>query len=513
MKVSKTMLLGTSGALLAGCGASEAEKTKQPNVLFILVDDFGWADVSYNGSTFYETPNIDRLASEGMVFTDGYAAASISSPTRVSLMTGKYPARTQVTDWILGYQWGLNEEQLSKYKMIVPVIEPNMKLEEVTMAEAMKEGGYDTYFIGKWHCANDSTHYPEYQGFDVNIGGWHKGGPNGNRRSGGGEGAYNTPYNNPYLTDGPAGEYLTDRLTDEAIKLIDRSIASPENDPFFLYLSYYSVHVPIEPKPELTEYFKAKAERMGIDKIDPFTQDLQWYNDADYKAWHWKERTIQSDAEYAALIYAMDQNIGRLLDKLVAEGLDKNTIVCFTADNGGLSTAEGSHTTNYPLRAGKGWLYEGGIREPFIIKYPGVIEAGSECNTPVVSTDFYPTILDLAGLPLKEEQHCDGESLKPLLTQQGTLERESIFFHYPHYGGKGDSPAGVIRKGDMKLIEFFETGKYELYNLREDISETNDLSDSLPEVLEAMKTELHQWQKNIDAQMPVMNPGYKAPQE
>lgn len=505
------MMLSAAGLALVGCGANKTEEAKKPNVLFILVDDYGWADTGYNGSTFYETPNIDRLASEGMVFTDGYAAAPISSPTRVSLMTGKYPARTQVTDWILGYQWGLNEEQLSKYKMKVPVIEKNMKLEEVTMAEAMKENGYDTYFLGKWHCAEDSTHYPHYQGFDVNIGGWHKGSPNGDKRSNGGNGAYFTPYHNPYLTDGPEGEYLTDRLGNETINILDK--AANDSDPFFLYLSFYSVHTPIEAKPELVEYFKEKAAKMGIDKVEPFTTDVEWYKNSDYKAWHWRERTIQSDAEYAALIYAMDQNVGKVLDKLKEKGLDENTIVCFMADNGGLSTAEGSPTTNFPLRAGKGWVYEGGIREPFIIKYPGAVEAGSKCSTPVISTDFYPTILDMAGLPLKPEQHCDGESLKPLLTQEGELERESIFFHYPHYGGKGDTPSGAIRKGDMKLIENFETGKYELYNLREDISETKDLKEEQPEVFEAMKAELSQWQKDIDAQMPVVNKGYKAPEK
>lgn len=502
----RTSLLISACSVPMILGAQNVQPQSKPNVIFVMIDDYGWADMGYNGSKFYETPNLDRLASESMQFTDGYAAASISSPTRVSLMTGKYPARTGITDWIPGYQYNLPKDKLSQYKMIVPEIPLNMPLEEVTIAEAMKENGYTTYHIGKWHCAEDSLYYPQYQGFDVNIGGWLKGSPNGIQRKQGGDGAYFTPYRNPYLPDGPKGEYLTDRLATEAIKLIENT---DRNQPFFMYFSFYAVHTPIEAKPEYVEYFREKAQRMGIDTIQPFTTDLDWYKKADHKAWHWKERVIQSDAEYAALIYSMDENLGRLLQALKDNGIEENTIVCLFSDNGGLSTAEGSPTCNAPLRGGKGWLYEGGIREPYLIKYPKMNIAGKKCSIPVTSVDFYPTILDMAGLPLKPEQHIDGVSLLPILKGDKKFKRGPIYFHYPHYGGKGDTPAGAVRDGDYKLIEFYEDGHVELYNLKNDISEKNDLSKKKPQLASRLLKELQDWRKACGAKMPVHNPDYK----
>lgn len=507
MKINYKMpLLASACALPVIAYGQNAQKQQHPNVLFVMVDDYGWTDMGYNGSRFYETPNLDRLASESVQFTDGYAAASISSPTRVSLMTGKYPARNGITDWIPGYQYNLPKEKLSQYKMIVPEIPLNMPLEEVTIAEAMKENGYSTYHIGKWHCAEDSLYYPQYQGFDVNIGGWLKGSPNGIKRSQGGDGAYYTPYRNPYLSDGPKGEYLTDRLATEAIKLLENH---DQSQPFFMYFAFYAVHTPIEAKPEYVEYFKKKAHKMGIDTIQPFTTDLDWYRKADHKAWHWKERTIQSDAEYAALIYSMDENLGRLLQALKDNGLEENTIVCLLSDNGGLSTAEGSPTCNAPLRGGKGWLYEGGIREPYLIKYPKLNTAGRKCSMPVTSVDFYPTILDMAGLPLKPEQHVDGVSLLPILKGDKSFDRGPIYFHYPHYGGKGDTPAGAVRDGDYKLLQFYEDNHIELYNLKNDISEKHDLSKAEPEKAARMLKMLEDWRKSCGAKMPVPNPDYK----
>ena len=499
--------LAVGALILTNTVAIAQDFHEKPNVLFIMIDDYGWADVGYNGSKFYETPNIDKLASEGMIFTNGYAAASISSPTRVSLMTGKYPARNGITDWIPGYQYGRTPEQLSKYKMIAPEIPLNMPLEEVTIAEAMKKNGYSTYHIGKWHCAEDSLYYPQYQGFDINIGGWLKGSPNGIRRSEGGKGAYFSPYRNPYLPDGPEGEYLTDRLGDESVKLIEKN--KNQTQPFFMYLAFYAVHTPIEAKPEYVEYFKKKAAKMQIDNIEPFTKDVEWLKKAPHKSWHWKERVIQSDAEYAALIYSMDENIGKVLRALKENGMEKNTIVCLLSDNGGLSTAEGSPTCNFPLRAGKGWLYEGGIREPFLIKYPKMVQAGSMCNNPVVSVDFYPTILDMAGLPLMPEQHVDGVSLLPYLKGDRSFDRGPLFFHYPHYGGKGDTPCGAIRMGDYKLLEFYEDNHIELYNLRTDISETKNIASEHPEIANDMLKRLHEWRKSCNAKMPTKNPYYK----
>ena len=492
---------------MAQTGHDGAEK--HPNVVFIMVDDFGWMDVSYNGSRFYETPNIDRIAAQGMQFTDGYASASISSPTCVSFMTGKYPARNGITDWIPGYQYGRTREQLSHYKMLAPDMPLNMPLEEVTIAEALKENGYATFHVGKWHCAEEEGYYPQDQGFDVNVGGWLKGSPNGVARANGGNGAYNTPYCNPYLEDGPEGEFLTDRLGDSGVELIR---TRDKDKPFFLYLSFYAVHTPIDPKPEVVEYFQQKAQKMGVADADPFSEDFEWMRQADYKAWHWKERTIQNDPEYAALIYTMDQNVGRILDVLAEEGIDENTIVCLMGDNGGLSTAEGSPTTNAPLRAGKGWLYEGGIRVPFLIKYPQVVEAGSVCHTPVVAVDFYPTLLELSGLETKPEQHVDGVSLCPLLEGKMNFNRGPLFFHYPHYGGKGDTPASAIREGDWKLMEFFEDQHIELYNLKEDLSETRDLSAQESARARRLLKKLRNWRKDCDAKLPVANAAYAVPE-
>ncbi|MEA4937576.1 MAG: sulfatase [Paludibacter sp.] len=477
-----------------------AQATK-PNVIFILADDLGWADVGFNGSIFYETPNINKLASEGVQFTNGYAACPVSSPTRVSIMSGKYPARIQITNWIAGYQYGISKKQLSYYKLIAPDFPHNMPLEEITMAESFKNNGYKTYFIGKWHCAHDSAYYPQYQGFDINLGGWLKGSPNGDATKGRG---YYSPYNNPYLTDGPENEFLTDRLTNEAIEYFKNNNSSP----FFLFLSYYAVHTPIQPKPEKVAYYKQKAINMGLDTLPAFSTDFDWFRSHPQPKWHWKERIVQSSPEYAALVETLDENIGRLLSALSESGLDKETIIVFTSDNGGLSTAEGSPTSNLPLRGGKGWLYEGGIKEPYIIKAPGVTTPGSVCDIPVTSTDFYPTLLELAGIQPNQEQHVDGVSLVPALKGK-KLKRKSIFWHYPHYGGKGDAPASAIRKGDWKLLEFYETGKVELYNLKNDISEKKELSQRYKSKAKRMLQELHTWQSNVNAKFPIENPDYE----
>lgn len=500
--VCATSVLTTSTVNMA---IQPSEQSK-PNVLFIMIDDYGWADTGYNGSRFYETPNLDRLAAESMVFTNGYAAAPISSPTRVSVMTGKYPARTRITDWIPGYQHGLSAEQWAEYRLITPEIQLNMPLEEITIAEALKEKGYATYHVGKWHCSEDSLYYPQYQGFDVNVGGWSSGSPRGVGKQKGGNGAYSTPYNNPYLSDGPEGEFLTDRLTCEAIKLIENT---EKNQPFFMYLAFYAVHVPIEPKPEYVEKFQTKARLMGIDQTASFTTDVEWYRNSPRPKKHWKERTLQNSAEYAALVYSMDENIGRIMQAIKDNSMEENTIVCLLSDNGGLSTAEGSPTCNAPLRGGKGWLYEGGIRVPYLIKYPKLLTQGKECDMPVSSVDFYPTILDVAGLPLKPAQHIDGVSLLPLLEGDTLFDRGPVYFHYPHYGGKGDRPSGAVRDSDYKLIEFYEDGHVELYDLKNDLSETTDLSEEKPETTMRLLRLLNEWRQCCGAMMPRVNVNYR----
>ena len=457
-------------------GSADAAKDKvggRRNVVFVLCDDLGYMDIGANNpKTFYETPNIDRLAAQGMRFTDGYAACSVCSPTRASIMTGKYPARLHLTDFIGGTRQG-------KLKP-APYID-HLPLEEVTIAEALKEAGYATGFFGKWHLGG-AGYYPEQQGFDVNMGGCAYGLPP----------SYFSPYKNPTLTDGPDGEYLTDRLTDEAIKFIEIN----KDNPFFVYLSHYAVHNPQQAKAELIEKYKAKAARL------PHSAGPEFLPEGKSQA-----RQVQDQPVYAAMIQSVDEGIGRITKRLHELGLDKNTVVIFTSDNGGLSTSEGSPTSNVPLRAGKGWLYEGGIREPMIVRAPGVTKKGSVCKTPVMSTDYYPTLLELAGLPLRPKQHVDGVNLVPALKGKN-LPQRPLFWHYPHYSNQGGGPGGAVRLGDFKLIEWFEDGRVELYNVKNDIAESNDLSATMPEKASELVKMLRDWRKSVDAAMPTPNPDY-----
>ncbi len=458
MKRRNFMKIVGCGALAMGTSGIQvlAAQQKKPNFLFILIDDLGWSDVSCYGSTFYETPNIDKLASQGMRFTDAYAACPVCSPTRASIMSGKYPARNNVTDWIG------NRKQRWKGSLISADYVHQLPLEELTLAEAFKEARYKTFFAGKWHLGN-APFYPEHQGFDINKGGYHKGMP---------ADGYFSPYSNPRLDNGPTGEHLPDRLASETIKFIQDN----QNESFLAYLSFYSVHTPLQGKRELIEKYKKKLE---------------------------ENKSAQKNATYAAMIQSMDEAVGRVLGKLDDLGIADNTIVIFMSDNGGFAHA----TSNKPLRGWKGILYEGGIREPMIIKWPGVTKPGSECSDPVISTDFYPTMLEMAGLPLKPRQHVDGISLTPLLKQEKkALDRDAIYWHYPHYNAHPQSvPGGMIRAGDYKLIEFYEDMRVELYNLKEDIGEKNDLSEQMPEKAAELKKMLHNWRKDVDAWMPTPN--------
>jgi arylsulfatase A-like enzyme len=460
-----------------------------PNFVFILIDDLGWKDLGCFGSEYYETPNLDRLASEGMCFTDAYASCPVCSPTRASVLSGKYPATVGVTDWI---DWG-NYVHPARGKLIdVPYID-HLPLEEKSLAAALKEGGYNTWHVGKWHLGGE-PYYPDKHGFDVNVAGCEWGAP----RHG-----YFSPYDIPTLENGAEGEYLTDRLTDEAIQLIEHN----DGKPFFLNLWYYSVHTPIQAKQETIERFEARARAMGLDQIEPF-EEGDFFPCEHKKDQRIVRRLIQSNPTYAAMVYNLDENIGRLLEAIGQAGRAENTVVIFTSDNGGLATAEGSPTSNAPLSEGKGWMYEGGTREPLIVRWPGVVEAGSQCSVPVTSTDFYPTMLQAAGLDLIPEQHCDGVSLLPLLKGADSLERDAIFWHYPHYGNQGGTPGSSVRTGDHKLIEFFEDGHIELYNLREDIGEERDLADSEPQVAQQLQDMLVRWREKVQAKIPEPNPNY-----
>lgn len=455
-----------------------AAKPTKPNVVFILADDLGWADLGCYGSTFYETPNLDRLAKEGMRFTDAYAACNVCSPTRASLLTGKYPARLRLTDWLTG------RPDRSDQKLNRPDFQKFLPLEEVTIAEALKEAGYQTAFLGKWHLGEDSRYWPEHQGFDVNIGGSGMGHPP----------SYFSPYRLKNLPDGPEGEFLDERLTDEALKFLEKAAAADR--PFLLYFSHYAVHTPLQARPELVEKYKAKAEKLASSGPD-FLPDhgLQ-------------VRAVQNHAVYGAMVESLDTSVGRLLEGLKRLGLETNTIVVFSSDNGGLSTAEGKPTSNLPLRTGKGWAYEGGVREPLLIKWPGVTRPGSVSRQPTTSTDFYPTILQMLGLPLRPGQHLDGVSIVPAL-KGGTLPERPLFWHYPHYSNQGGAPHGAVRLGDFKLVEWYEDMGVSLFNLKDDLGEQHDLAKENPRKAAELEKLLHEWRQQVAAQMPTPNPNYR----
>jgi len=473
----KRVGLGAAAIATGGfAGAAGRKAARKLNFVFILVDDLGWKDLGCFGSTFYETPNVDRLASQGMRFTNAYAACPVCSPTRASIMTGKYPARLDLTDYLKGGRKG---------KLIPARYRDEMPLEEITIAEALKAAGYGTFFAGKWHLGKESF-WPEAQGFDVNKGGIDRGGPYGGKR-------YFSPYGNPRLPDGPDGEHLPDRLATETCKFIDAN----KDKPFLAYLSFYSVHTPLMSRQDLRKKYEQKAKTVVHDGPRFIPEGKR------------KARQVQDHAVYGGMVEAMDLAVGKVLKQLDKLGLAENTAVFFMSDNGGLSTSEGSPTSNVPLRAGKGWLYEGGIREPMIVRLPGVAQAGSVSDAVVTSTDFYPTMLDLAGLKPKPRQHVDGMSFVPVLKQTGAVDRQAVYWHYPHYGNQGGSPGGAIRSGDWKLIEFYEDNRVELYNLKDDIGEKNDLADRMPEKAKQLREMLGAWRKDVDAKMPTPNPNYK----
>ena len=471
----KTVLGGAAASLLPAGAMLRAAPGKKPlNFVFFLVDDFGWMDIGANNPhCFYETPNIDRLARSGMNFTNGYAANPVCSPTRYSIMTGKYPSRIDATNWFSGKR---------SARFNPAPLNDKMPLEEVTLAEALAEHGYKTAFIGKWHLGSEEKYWPENQGFDANVGGWAVGSPRG---------GYFAPFENPRLGDYPKGSHLPKVLTDESLKLLDQY----RNNPFLLYLAFYSVHTPLQGRDDLIAKYKAKRQKLLDAEEREFGPEEQvWPVDKQRQV-----RLRQCHAVYAAMVEAMDEQIGRVLDKLEKLGIAENTAVILMSDNGGLSTSEGSPTSNLPLRGGKGWLYEGGIREPFLIRWPGVAKPGSESDVPVISTDFYPTILDMAGLPLKTDQHMDGVSLVPLLKGATSIDRDAIYWHYPHYGNQGGFPGGAIRMGDFKLIERFEDGRVHLYDLQNDIGERQDLASQYPQRVEQMRSKLHAWYKQVAA--------------
>ncbi|MFZ4984187.1 MAG: sulfatase [Blastocatellia bacterium] len=447
-------------------------RTRPPNIVLVLIDDYGWADSGCYGSTYHQTPNIDALAGRGVRFTSAYAASPVCSPTRAAIMTGRHPARLHLTDWLPGRQ------DLPAQKLARPVIRQELPLEEVTLAEVLREAGYATGHIGKWHLGGPGFE-PEKQGFDLNIGGDHTGTPL----------SYFAPFQRdgrfmPGLEKAQVGEYLTDRLTAEA----ERFMEAHREEPFFLYFPHYSVHIPMKARAELVAKYMARP----------------------------RPAKGQNNPVYAAMIESMDQSVGRLTRKLDELGLGDETLFIFTADNGGLSVKEGPETPatdNAPLRAGKGYLYEGGIRVPLIISWPERIRPGVVEDRSVSSMDLFATAVEAAGQ--RNRTGIDGESLLPLLTRRGRWKRDTLYWHYPHYSnqsvnaGEVDQPGAAVRQGDYKLIEFYQDGHLELYDLRNDPHERNDLARRRPAVAARLQRRLAAWRRSVQAQMMRLNPLYQ----
>lgn len=452
----------------------------QRNFVFILVDDLGFGDLGYNGSTFYETPNVDALAASGMRFDQGYAACRVCSPSRASIMTGKSTARHGITDWIgaaHGTQWNRDDPVLpAEYVYSLPH-------EDVTIAEALQDGGYRTFFAGKWHLGAEGS-WPEDHGFSINKGGWDKGSP---------AGGYFAPWVNPRLENGPDGELLTLRLANETASFIEENRGSP----FFAFLSFYTVHGPIQTTKELFQKYRDKAETMGlIRQASRFKFDRRL-----------GVRQVQDNPIYAGMVESMDTAVGIVMEKLRSTGLDEDTVVIFTSDNGGVSSGDAYSTSLLPMRGGKGRQWEGGIREPYIIHVPGMTEAGSSSDVPVIGMDFYPTILELAGLPPRPEQHVDGVSLVPLLEGK-TIPPRDLFWHYPHYGNQGGEPSSIVRSGDWKLIYYHEDGRNELYQLSEDVGEQSDVASLHPERVNALRKRLDRYLADTNARFPKPDPRF-----
>ena len=467
----KLILTGVAAlAVFTANAPADQRGDRAPNFVVILVDDLGYMDIGANNpDCFYETPSIDKLADSGMRFTDGYAANPVCSPTRYSLMTGKYPTRVAATNFFSGKRAG---------KFRPAPLNNKMPLEETTLAQLLKANGYATFFAGKWHLGDTPQYYPQNRGFDINIGGWSRGGPyTGNK--------YFAPFKNPEIKiESPEGDHLPARLARETA----RFIADNQDRPFLAYLSFYSVHTPLMGRPELVKKYNKKASAINGEEFAPEEQVIG--NKPR------KVRILQKHAVYAAMVEAMDEAVGNVLDQLEKSGLAENTIVIFTSDNGGLSTSEGSPTSNLPLRGGKGWVYEGGIREPWIVRYPGVTQAGSISHQPICSIDLVPTISAAAGIEL--EHPIDGIDIRPALGDK-PLNRKSLFWHYPHYSNQGGFPGGAIRQGDYKLVERYEDGRVHLFDLKKDISEQTDLSSEMPDLVKSMRTELHDWYRSVDA--------------
>ncbi len=460
--------------------SSSKKQTEQPkpNILFILADDLGYTDLSCMGSNFYETPNIDKIANSGMIFTNGYAACQVCSPSRASLMTGKSPARHGITDWI-GAKTGTDWQKAKRYtKSLPPENGDHLPHEYTTLPEVLQSEGYATFFAGKWHLGNEGSH-PEDHGFDENQGGYHRGGPY--------SGGFFSPFNNPKMKDAPEEKGMS--LSAKLAKETSAFMTENKDKPFLAYLSFYAVHAPIQTSEDKWNKYRTKAEKQGI-AANGFEMERRM-----------PIRKHQDNPVYAGLIEQMDDAVGQVLTTLDQLGLAENTIVIFTSDNGGVASGDNFSTNLAPLRGGKGYQWEGGLRVPYLVRVPWMKHNGKKEETPVIGMDFFPTILDLANIALRPDLHNDGFSLKPIL-EGGEIANRALTWHYPHYGNQGGDPSGVIRKGAYKLIRYYEDGLEELYHLTNDIGEQENVIDKYP----AVATALSQTLTKEFADLPVLYP-------
>ncbi|KXX69323.1 hypothetical protein AVL50_19975 [Flammeovirga sp. SJP92] len=436
----------------------------QPNIVFFFVDDMGISDLSCYGSDFHQSPNIDKLANTGMRFTNAYAACTVCSPSRAALMTGQYPARLRITDWIDGWFMPYASMKIPEWQLFLPS-------ESKTLPEELRKNGYKTIHVGKWHLGDNEKDWPLSHGFDVNIGGWKAGSPATNK------GSYFSPYNNQTLADGKKGEYLTDRLVKEAIQQIENS----KEQPFYLQFNFYNVHTPLQAKPEKVEKYQHLIE-------------------------NGKGGKHHQNPTYAAMVEHVDDAVGQIVDKLEKEGILDNTIIVLSSDNGGLELKTNKKgrkpKSNYPYRAGKGNFYEGGVRVPMIVKWVGHIPK-AESDVPAMTIDFMPTLLSLTSTKYKKKT-VDGVDLRQVLTQKEKIDR-TLFWHYPHYHIQGAEPYSAVLKGRWKYYRIYGQ-RNELYDLSNDIGEANNVIDKYEEVANEMEKELNRWLKQTKAQLPEANP-------
>ena len=468
--------------VLASCKQEEVFISKKPNIVFILVDDLGYHDLGVTGSHFYETPHLDQLANQSVIFTNGYAASRVCSPSRASIMTGKFTARHGITDWI-GAKTGADWRSRNRNDKLLPATYiPALPKEDITIAEAFKQNNYKTFFAGKWHLGGKGS-YPEDHGFDINIGGVAAGSPRG---------GFFSPWNNPKLPNKQNGENLSMRLAKETTDFISKN----KDSTFFAFLSFYAVHAPIQTTEEKWRKYRDKADSIGIatkgyamERVLPIRQ-------------------VQDNPIYAGLVESMDDAVGLVLDALESNGIADNTIIIFTSDNGGVASGDNYSTSNLPLRGGKGYQWEGGIKEPFFIKVPWLNTQGKKKDYPVIATDFYPTLLDLANIKLNEEQHIDGISLKPIIEGKNFNKKRPLYWHYPHYGNQGGEPTSVIQLNGWKLIHYWEDDHQELYKLPSTEHDSLNVICQHSEIATNLNNNLMSWLNEVNAKLPIQDHEY-----